>query len=521
MLGSFSTGERRALRILMVIVVISRLALAFRPQWQLYTRPYNDDAFYIFSVSYNLAHGHGLSVDGVHPTNGIQPLVTVLYTPVFMIAGDDKVLAIRLTFILNALFDILSILFLANLIRVLTRNSTEEKNIWLRPPILGVIGWTALYAIIMQTNNGLETGLYSMLLLAVMYLYAKLQLKAQSPSLLEWIGFGSLLGVTVLARIDAVFLVACIILIEVIRFRSEGIRRAFIIGISSVAVSSVWWIYNYMLFGSIMPQSGMAESLKNVLVENITRASAVLSYIGGLFFFLPGYGVAAWIPYAWMAILLVTIIVATRRLHLINYLRANYQLEPLLPFVFFGVCLIIYYVFFFSAPHFLPRYFQPIRILWLVICCCAAPNIIGAIRSLMQQRRAIGIGFLTVSMLAIVGFNGSRYINYFTVSTSSEMYQAGLWAERHPNSLIGMEQSGTTAFMSDNIVNLDGKVDFEALKAKQRGDIGSYIVARDLEYLADWSELVEPMVASAAQHGARYEPVDSAMNVIIYKRIGK
>ncbi|HET9136614.1 MAG TPA: hypothetical protein VFO76_08250, partial [Candidatus Kapabacteria bacterium] len=102
-----------------------------------------------------------------------------------------------------------------------------------------------------------------------------------------------------------------------------------------------------------------------------------------------------------------------------------------------------------------------------------------------------------------------------------EMYQAGLWAERHPNSLIGMEQSGTTAFMSDNIVNLDGKVDFEALKAKQHGDIGSYIVARDLEYLADWSELVEPMVESAAKHGARYEPADSAMNVIIYKRIRK
>ena len=121
---SFSSGERRALRILIVIVILSRLALAFRPDWRVCSRPYNDDSFYLFSVSDHIAHGDGLTVDGIHPTNGIQPLITFLYVPFFLIAGS-KLLALHFCFIIIALCDALSVFFIAKLVKLLARRNID------------------------------------------------------------------------------------------------------------------------------------------------------------------------------------------------------------------------------------------------------------------------------------------------------------------------------------------------------------------------------------------------------------
>src|ERR1043165_4122834 len=145
MLGSFSAAERRALRLLLIVTVITRLALAFRPDWQICTRPFNDDSFYIFTVSHHLALGDGISIDGVHPTNGIQPLVTFLYVPFFLIA--DKLLAVRLCFILIVLFDCISIFLLAKLVKKLARSSIEKKKLCLSPPIIIAGLWAMLYPI--------------------------------------------------------------------------------------------------------------------------------------------------------------------------------------------------------------------------------------------------------------------------------------------------------------------------------------------------------------------------------------
>ena len=42
-----------------------------------------DDALYYFTIARNLAHGYGMSFDGIHPTNGMHPLWLLLITPIF------------------------------------------------------------------------------------------------------------------------------------------------------------------------------------------------------------------------------------------------------------------------------------------------------------------------------------------------------------------------------------------------------------------------------------------------------
>src|SRR4051812_4770097 len=97
-------GQQKILVLLLIIVVLSRLAFAFRPEDQLGSRPYSEDAYYVFNIADHLAHGEGFTADGMHPTNGVQPLIVILYTPFFFFT-HDKWLAIRLIFGLIALLD--------------------------------------------------------------------------------------------------------------------------------------------------------------------------------------------------------------------------------------------------------------------------------------------------------------------------------------------------------------------------------------------------------------------------------
>ena len=518
-LRSFVPEERRILRILIILTIIIRLALAFRPEWRIATRPFNDDAFYLFTVSEHLAHGDGLTIDGVHPTNGIQPLVTYLYVPFFAIANGDKLLAIRLCFILIAIFDAIGVYLIAKLILLLARKETEEKNVWLRPPIVAAWLWTFLYSIFVHNANGLETGVYATFLLASIYYYARLRYGGRNPALFQWFGLGTLLGFTVLARIDAVFLVIAICGYELYRYKLGGVLSAAFTGATAFLISSPWWIYNLTKFGSIMPQSGLSESMEDVLAENLRRGAIVIGDILSVFFFSPNYDLPAWFHYFWMFLMISVAVWIFRRYSLLNFLRNNYDLSPLVPLALMSFVLMIYYVFFFGAPHFLPRYFHPARILWLLVFVTSVPVFLSRFRSYQLRKPRFAKRILILFAFCAIGFSLSRYAYYFVVSGVNDLYRTALWAQQHPDKKIGMQQTGISGYFASNVVNLDGKVNFEALQARQHNDIGSYIIKRDLDYIVDWSDFAIPMVLSAESHGAKFVRIDSLGRVIIFKRV--
>ena len=106
------------------------------------------------------------------------------------------------------------------------------------------------------------------------------------------------------------------------------------------------------------------------------------------------------------------------------------------------------------------------------------------------------------------------------ITKTTDFYFAGKYALAHPLERIGMEQSGTSGFIASNIVNLDGKVNFKALQAIQKGDIGAYIESEKLDYIADWREFSSKIVASAEKHGGKFKEIDSIGRVVIFKRSG-
>jgi hypothetical protein len=515
-LPEFSQQEQKALYILTVIVFISHLALAFRPLWQLATRPFIDDAFYVFTISKNIAAGNGITIDGTHLTNGFQPLITFLYVPIFWIANSDTV-ALRLVFIIIAITDSVTILFLAKLIRSIQKKpASVSMPMALRPPMFAALCWGLLHTVTLHTMNGLETGLYALLIIANTYTYYRLSHQAK-PSLSSWIGFGVLLGITILTRIDSVFLVISIGIVEIYRQGRKGIRSAMVIAITAFLISTPWWTYNYFVFGSIMPQSGQAESIGNSIGMNLGFAATDLASISTVAFFFSPYGANSWAQYGWFLLMLSIIVIIVSKLHALRYLKTEIDSSSILPLLLFAVAIIGFYTFLFRAPYFLSRYFMPFRIFWIILIASLMPLLYQQYKSYLRIRKQLLTLCIGIIGCAAITFNGYGYIHHF-FSKPAFLYQAAEWAQQHPNARIGMAQTGITGFFSSNVTNLDGKVNIDALRSMQHSEIGEYVKEKEFDYIADIIINSGPITGSAAKFGANYERVDSVDEIIIFKK---
>jgi hypothetical protein len=519
MLTVFSPKSRKILLILIAITVVTRLALAFRPEAKLASRTYLEDAFYAFNTAYHMAEGHGITADGIHPTNGVQPLIVYLYVPFFATTHGDKWLALRLIFILITLIEVASIIVLAHLLKRLSCVEEEEVPWWQRPWIVGPMMWTFLYPLLWHHANGLETGLYALMILSSLHYYAGIRVKCEEEVVSKWIILGALLGITVLARIDAVFLVGGIGLTELIRRKAKAIPQMILMAAAAFVVSSPWWFYNYTQFGSFMPISGQSQSQESVLLENLLRSMAVLADIMSTFFYLPYYFLPSMLLPIWAVLVVTAVWQIASRIKLWKFLPERSRVEILMPLAIMGGCIMIYYIFFFGAPHFLPRYFHPIRLLWVLLFCLSLPLIGKSIEASYREQRKMFYLFMIPLGLAIVGFNANRYIVNYVGFRTSELYEAGKWAAQHPDKKIGMFQSGTATFIAPNVTNLDGKVNPEAMSAIRTTGIGPFLRRERFDYLADVGSLVRPLVDSAGKYGVKYALVDSVSVVHIYQRV--
>jgi hypothetical protein len=517
-MNSLTAKDKRIIFWIIAIAMVMRLALAFRPEARLASRPYIEDAFYVFNTAYHLAQGNGLSADGVHQTNGIQPLIAFLYVPFFAIAGEDKWLATRLIFILLALLDALAIWLMAPLMR---RISLVDHEVpwWQRPWIVAPLIVAFAYPVYWHHLNGLETGLYALLIIASLLAYSGMRMREEPPTFARSIALGALLGLTVLARIDAVFLVGGVMLTELWRHKQRGIAQMIALGAMAVVVSSPWWLYNYLEFGSFMPISGQSQQIFDSLQENLIRAGAVLADIGSIFFYLPYYKLHPWLLAVWVVFIGMLIYQLTARIRLWKILPERAYAGVLTPLMIASGCIFAYYVFNFGAPHFLPRYFHPIRLLWVMLVALSLPLIGPSIVASYKERKGLFLGVAIPVALFVLFFNANRYWTNYTTNNISELYGVGKWALQHPDTRVGMYQSGTASFVAPNVVNLDGKVNPDALHARVSDSIGHYIVSERLEYLADWKQYVTELAAHAERFGVRYELHDSVLPMYIYRRV--
>lgn len=438
-----------------------------------------DDAYYYFTVARNIGHGAGATVDGEHWTTGFQPLWQLITGAAFM--GSDRV-ALAIIYVLSFACWLVG---LALFVRFIARASTTPLT-----PLT-----TALLAVLFlcdtQLNlnylNGLETGLYLTLCLGLLLVFQAHI--ASAPALAKparLVGIGVLAAITMLTRNDAVFLSAGLLAVTFLPgARPRPFREALVIVATASVLIVPWLVYCQILWGYPMPQTGVATSA-SILGANPWSHTLRTSAIA----LVPTYflKVRATLDDLPVAVLLATclavaVILGYWRLRDHKAAIDRSSRTVLIGLAAAAVMMFLYYAFVSNAGQFFARYFTPIKLLVLILLALFAIRGIDRLRSQWPAKAVI-----TALAIAAVGSNLYWIWRDFYLPYRSYMGQEAYDIARLPygqgSARIGTPESGRLGFLYPNrVVNMDGKMRIDALRAMQTRTLDKFIARADLDYI--------------------------------------
>jgi hypothetical protein len=492
-----------------VLAVGLRFAVWSRPPAELDHLTLIDDTYLALHLSRSIAAGLG-PFYGLAPTNGFQPLYVFALVPAFRLWPHDPDLPIRAALALLALFDLATLLLLGRLVRRTTRSP------W--APVVAMLVWAVNPYVLRTAFNGLETAIACFMLLVLLSLLDAFRRRGSAPTFAQAAGFGAVLGLAGLARIDLLLFSIPAAWTLLVRGRRAGAPHpriaglAVIAGIGALAVTLPWLVYSWHWTGTLFPVSGRAVrymELSNVghaptwsslyapmltaAIETAARWNAVL---------LAGLGLMA-------AACLVTepgaAFVRLRR----SAQRVGRALEPALPGLAFALLLGVAYAFvIFGRWHF-PRYLFPLALplTWsfaLLLDETLQPRWAERDTSRPARGGSRAAGWAVV-VLVVAGLAlEPPFGRLFAPLHGAWGYRPiGEWARRAfpAGTRIGASQSGALGYFADSlvVVNLDGVVNRGAYDATRAGRALDYVRESGIRQLV-WQDDVAFLVRET--HGA-------------------
>ncbi len=471
-------GQSSILAFSTVVLVAALLSLGFRTNELVPDLPLTEDAYYSFSVAANLVEGRGFTVDGSHKTNGFQPLFTIALAPLFAVSD---LTSLRLVLILQVVLFVLTAYILGLISR--DRAGSNTATPWVR--VTMVLYLSASFA--MRTHlNGLETGAL-LLGYALMWRWSQTRGLATYPQALA---FGAGAGMLVLTRIDSGFVLAAFAILYLIAERtrlSSAARRILVMTITAFAVSSPWWRFNLIEFGSIMPTSATAQqywgfhsSRIDDLIESIAQAVVPWAYLGDRF-------ASYWpIPVAGSALVATLIVrfVASSNTKAIFRRDRSFELSVIVG----GIGLAVWYFFSSWAVHFYPRYLAllmlPAVVAWSRL----------AVR-LLQKCPTWGMSGLAALTVISTAYTLTFHSSELFSGSSMYRQQVPLVAHLVPDGeVVAAGQSGTLGFFRNRTVNLDGKVNYEVVY--RQSEISAYLADSKIRWVCDWPSYLQRYLGS-------------------------
>jgi hypothetical protein len=253
----------------------------------------SDDAYYYFQVARNVTHGLGWTFDGQNPTNGFHPLWMAMLLPVYAVAGHDPLLALR----------------------------AVSMGVTLLAGLVGLAGWAAtrslagpraaLTAVLLMANpfalapllNGLETGVMSLLLFALAWLALRHDLLALDAGWRRDAALGTLLGATLLARLDTVFLAPALMVVIGARAARPGglpvawgpaARKLAVAALACAVVVAPYLAWNHARFEHLVPISGALKSTFPSVSFTVQRLRSFHALYGAAQLAVAGTLLLAW-----------------------------------------------------------------------------------------------------------------------------------------------------------------------------------------------------------------------------------
>lgn len=501
---------------LLAVGFLTRLIPLFDQGGRLLQQYPTEDGYLMLTIARNFAIGKGFSVaDGTIPTNGTQPLITLVWTLCFLLAGGDRTGGVAIALVVQLAFSLVAAYAVFRLgLRVFAeRESKREMS------ALAASAWYASPLVIPHSMNCLETGFYAGAAAAVAYVFVESEEERRTLwSVKKCLLVGLLLGATFWIRNDSVFLIlaACLVHLYVGLPSIEAVKkrfgRALIFGGTSVVVALPWLIFNYTQFGSIMPVSGRAESLTGTFASNLYYLPPVLTEY--VMLVLPIPEVIQQRPYAVVACS-VFLVGVLPPLTLLSFGRGTRTERTLIVLTgIFGAGLIIFYGLFFGAYWFLARYMFPLSGLIAVGW--------GALALHLHQRlsRAIRPVALAAPVL-MVGVVVGLHIRAYLKGDKHMHFQVVRWVQEHvpEETWVGAIQTGTLGYFHDRTINLDGKVNVYAYNALVESRIADYVVDEtEIEYLADWMGMLDWRTMTRIDENFEVVVADYGKNLAVLQR---
>ncbi|MBI5659249.1 MAG: hypothetical protein HZC43_06805 [Nitrosomonadales bacterium] len=491
--------------------------------WQYIT----EDGYLLQTVARNMAIGLGMSTaEGTIPTNGVQPLAVLLYAGLHFVAGGSKLSGIALVTLFSALVSAVAGYYAYKVAALVFSGLRHGREL----AMISAALWFAAPHTITHSMNGLETGIYFASILFTLNYYLAVVSTGSPP--LVWrqrLPLGFLLGLTFLARNDAIFFIGGLLLAHfALGGENDGggrrhrLNDCLVAGATSLLVAAPWLINNYALFGSIVPISGISESRDAHFGQNLPGIPATI--FGSTFIFAP---IPTSIQRAVPVILLSLASVAVS-LWGFWFFAARLTLASrrfFLGSLIFVLCISSYYGLFFGAPHFLARYIHPLSpFLWFATAATVF-FLLGLFSRTFSGFRRAALSVVLALTFGAAAFAYSDFARGYAKGTSQMHQHIVKWVQEHvsESQWVGAPQTGTLGFFHDRTINLDGKVNPAALRAiLDKGDVLEYVTNSRIDYIVDWRTRKDwTKIRSDSQFAKEFEVVirDEQSNLGVLRRI--
>jgi hypothetical protein len=484
--------RRPAVLVPLAASVVAGTALAFAPAADLPRAVPTEDGFYALAVARRIGMGDGITIDGVHHTNGIQPLWSFLCAPLYTLAGGDRIVGLRLTQLLGTVLWLAFATLLAAHARDLARRHGLRGDFAAAAAAITALGSVSVFRVF---HNGLETGLLLVVLCAAVLVLDRTERWTARRTL----AVGLLLGVLVWSRLDAAAFVAAAGAVAVAAWLLRR-RPLPVAPVAACALAGLllvpWLAFGVSLDGHLLPTGARAQEVG--LVDVAHNARSALRAVGawilapGLrpamrFDGVAGGGIASDVA-AGAGIALLGL--AAGRLARGRGLRAGPGTAALWLYVGF---LFAYYTYKHGAWWFQDRYLAPMVVLAVPVLAGAAEAVVGRRAHAATAGLAVVVAALNLPLFGVL-LAAPRQPPAWAARGSNLGTKPNInfdqteWALRHVRAgcRIGAWEAGTLIYFRDGAVNLDGKVNPAALTARAHHTLPAYVARARIDVLVDW-----------------------------------
>ena len=392
-----------------------------------------DDSFYYLKVATNFASGHGVTFDRINPTNGFHPLWMLVATAVATIVGDHAPLLMKTLLTLQVILVYAGTVFLAN-----------------GTPVAGRA--IRMVAAVLLTNfycakilvNGQESALQYFLICITLHYWWLTRQSTVPAKALNNVVIGILLGLTALARIDAVVFSAVLIGMPLVwpgKYEtpdfSERLRVSLIRLTAFLTVFAPYLIWNWQTQGHLLPVSAAVKVAWAPSLSLPARVIFPASVCAGLFIY--------WI--------------FGKKLRTESTAVAGFVFPVLVYASAESVAS-----FRMSGAFMPPLWYMPPYSLLLILGATVVVNNYGNSKKRIKIFGFVAAGYLTLSCVIAL-----HRLDYNSYSFLLAYRDAGKWisAVSTPDSLVGSWDAGIMAAHADRrFTNLDGLINSWDYKTK-------------------------------------------------------